>query len=70
MRCEECGKQNARSVRLVVKGSRGEEWVCVQNLCPACRYEATTAMVDRDEDGEMPTLKVRVPEDIRSRREQ
>ena len=61
MRCEDCGAPNAQPVRLAVQGARGEWWVCVQHLCPACRYEAATAAADRDEDGELPTLKVRVP---------
>ena len=70
MRCEECGHEPAWPVRLAVRGARGEWWGCVQHLCPACRYEAATAMADRDEEGETPTLKMHVLVAYRDRSEQ
>lgn len=69
MRCEECGAQNAQQVRLAVHGARGETWVSAQHLCLACRYDAGNALADRDEDGELPTLKVRIPNVTRDRRQ-
>jgi hypothetical protein len=68
MRCDECGAQNAQPVRLAVAGARGKTWICVEYLCPACRYEAETVMADRDADGETPTLKMRVPKQSQDER--
>lgn len=70
MRCDECGTENALPVRLEVKGARGEDWICVQNLCPSCRYEATTALADLDEYGESPTLKISAQKRFSNLREQ